>query len=180
MYGKYEHLVELDNLYHFFHPKEYVPGKLEPGNPSYELAYSLTGILDYFSEIGERAGVTGTTREKILAAFDQITNHENILGEKLLAYLRSRADVRIVGRERGDDPLRVPTISLVVEGRDPAEIARKLEDFNIAVRFGDFYARRLVDFLGYSKRNGVLRVSIVHYNTVEEVERLIEVLDEVV
>jgi selenocysteine lyase/cysteine desulfurase len=70
MYGKYDHLLELDPLYHFFYGRDKVPGKLEPGNPNYELAYSLTGIVDYLCELGEKSGATGSPRELIVAAFD--------------------------------------------------------------------------------------------------------------
>ena len=47
MYGRHELLLELDGLYHYFYGKQAVPQKLEPGNASYELAYSAAGILDY-------------------------------------------------------------------------------------------------------------------------------------
>ena len=45
------------------------------------------------------------------------------------------------------------------------------------IRWGDFYARRLIDYLGLAPQNGVVRVSMVHYNTIDEVDRLIDVLD---
>ncbi|MBL4786463.1 MAG: aminotransferase class V-fold PLP-dependent enzyme, partial [Cohaesibacteraceae bacterium] len=64
MYGKYDLLLELDSLYHYFYGKDKVPGKLEPGNPNYELAYSSTGIVDYLIETGEQAGATGSDRDK--------------------------------------------------------------------------------------------------------------------
>ena len=65
LYGKYKLFAELDNLYHYFYDKDKVPAKLEPGNASYELAYSTTGIVDYLASLGERAGCTGSMREKI-------------------------------------------------------------------------------------------------------------------
>src|SRR5262249_3860032 len=86
MYGKYEYLLELDPLYHFFYGREKVPGKLEPGNPNYELAYSVTGIVDYLSELGQKAGATGSVRERIATAFDAIADQENALTERLLGY----------------------------------------------------------------------------------------------
>lgn len=65
MYGKYDHLLELDTLYHYFYGKDKVPGKLEPGNPNYELAYSVCGIVDYLCELGDKAGEKGSVRDKI-------------------------------------------------------------------------------------------------------------------
>ena len=180
MYGRYDLLLELDNLYHYFYGKDKVPAKLEPGNANYELAYSLTAVRDYLAAIGA-ASVPGkaTVREKIEAAFGLITHHECSLSESLLGYLNSRADVNVIGRRDGSDRDRVPTISFTVDGRDPAEIARDLEAFKLAARFGDFHARRLIEHLGLAGRNGVVRLSLVHYNTEREVDRLIGALDEI-
>ena len=179
LYGKYELFAELDNLYHYFYDKDKIPAKLEPGNASYELAYSSLGIVDYLVELAEHAGHTGSDREKIEAAYAQITDHENLIAERLLQYLRSRSDCRIIGFDRGDDPRRVPTISFIVAGQDPGEIARKIDAYNIAIRYGDFHARRLIEFLDLADNNGCVRVSMSHYNTLGEVDALVRALQEV-
>jgi len=179
LYGKYDLFADLDNLYHYFYGKDKVPAKLEPGNASYELGYSSIGIVDYLAELAERAGHSGTQREKIEFAFEMITAHENLIAERLLSYLRERSDCRIIGFDHGDDVRRVPTISFVVAGHDSGEIAAKIDAFNIAIRFGDFHARRLVEYLGLAGGNGCVRVSMTHYNTLEEVDALIAALDEV-
>ena len=57
---------------------------------------------------------------------------------------------------------------------------RHVDKFNIGIRFGDFYAKRLIEALGLQAQGGVVRVSIAHYNTAEEVDRLINALDEVI
>lgn len=173
MYGKYEKLLELDGLYHYFYGREKVPMKLEPGNTNYELAWGSAGIADYMDTLG---GGTGD-RSAIDRAFDKIAAHETMLGEKLLAYLRDRNDVRIIGRRDSVTERRVPTIAFKVEGRDSAEIVRSVEAARIGIRYGDFHSRRLIEFLGLTDGNGVVRVSMVHYNTSEEVDRLIESLD---
>jgi selenocysteine lyase/cysteine desulfurase len=179
LYGKYELFAELDNLYHYFYGKDKIPAKLEPGNASYELAYSSIGIVDYLVALAERTGHEGSVREKIETAYAQITEHENLIAERLLQYLRSRNDCRIIGFERGDDPRRVPTISFVVAGRDSGEIARSIDDYNIAIRYGDFHARRLVEYLDLADNNGCVRVSMTHYNTLDEVDALVRALEEV-
>lgn len=179
LYGKYELFAELDNLYHYFYGKDKVPAKLEPGNASYELAYSSVGIVEYLLDLAERHGAGGTERERIETAFALITRHENVIAERLLAYLRDRGDCRIIGVERGDDPRRVPTISFVVDGMDPGEIARQIDPYRIAVRFGDFHARRLVEHLELNQNDGCVRVSMTHYNTLKEVDALIAALNDV-
>lgn len=173
MYGKYEKLLELDGLYHYFYGREKVPMKLEPGNTNYELAWGSAGIVDYIDALG---GSTGD-RAAIDRAFDKIASHETLLGEKLLTYLRDRNDVRIVGRRDSATEHRVPTIAFKVDGRDSAEIVRSTEADRIGIRFGDFHSRRLIEHLGLANGSGVVRVSMVHYNTPEEVDRLIASLD---
>lgn len=179
LYGKYDLLRELDNLYHYFYGKEKVPAKLEPGNASYELAYASIGIVDYLAELAEQVDGAGSTRDKIVRAFDRITLYENAIAERLLAYLRSRSDCRILGFENGSDERRVPTISFVVDGQDSGQIAKKMDAYNIAIRFGDFHARRLLEFLNLADNGGCVRVSMAHYNTISEVDALIGALEEV-
>ena len=179
LYGKYDLLRELDNLYHYFYGKEKVPAKLEPGNASYELAYASIGIVDYLAELAEQVDGAGSTRDKIVRAFDRITLHENAIAERLLAYLRSRSDCRILGFENGSDERRVATISFVVDGQDSGQIAKKMDAYNIAIRFGDFHARRLLEFLNLADNGGCVRVSMAHYNTISEVDALIGALEEV-
>ncbi len=148
MYGKYELLLELDTLYHYFYGKDKVPGKLEPGNPNYELAYATCGIVDYLATLGEKAGETGTVREKIEAAYGAITVQEDALTERLLAYLRTRNDCTIVGQPVNRDSQRVPTIAFRFDGREAGELCKAMDEEQIAMRFGDFHSRRLAEYLG--------------------------------
>jgi cysteine desulfurase family protein (TIGR01976 family) len=177
MYGKYDLLLELDTLYHYFYGKDKVPGKLEPGNPNYELAYSTCGIVDYLATLGEQTGETGSIRRKIEAAFTAITAQENLLTERLLGYLRSRNDCQIVGHAYNRDGSRVPTIAFRFDGREAGELCMAMDAEKIAMRFGDFHSRRLAEYLGVTADGGMLRVSMVHYNTVEEVDCFTAALD---
>jgi cysteine desulfurase family protein (TIGR01976 family) len=179
MYGKYDLLLELDTLYHYFYGKDKVPGKLEPGNPNYELAYSTCGIVDYLATLGEQAGETGTVRQKIEAAFAAITAQENLLTERLLSYLRSRNDCRIVGQVSNQDETRVPTIAFRFDDREAGELCKAMDGEKIAMRFGDFHSRRLAEYLNLTDHGGMLRVSMVHYNTLEEVDRFTAALDRI-
>jgi cysteine desulfurase family protein (TIGR01976 family) len=179
MYGKYDLLLELDTLYHYFYGKDKVPGKLEPGNPNYELAYATCGIVDYLATLGEKAGETGSRRRKIEAAFTAITTQENALTERLLTYLRSRNDCRIVGQTVNRNDARVPTIAFRIDGREAGELCKAMDAEKIAMRFGDFHSRRLAEYLGLTDHGGMLRVSMVHYNTVEEVDRFTAALDRI-
>lgn len=173
LYGRYDHLLALDSLYHYFYGRDKVPGKLEPGNPNYELAWGAAGIVDYVDALGGRTG----DRAAIERAFAGIAAHETVLGERLLAYLRGRNDIRIIGRRDSNAQNRVPTIAFKAMGRDSAEIVTEMDKSAVGIRHGDFHSRRLVESLGLADDHGVVRVSMVHYNTIEEVDRLIAGLD---
>lgn len=179
MFGRYDLLMELDNLYHYFYGKDKVPQKLEPGNANYELAYSAVGVVDYLEQLGALEGPAETRRDRLVAAFAAIARHEAELGEQLLAYLRERDDTTIVGLPTGAAAERVPTISFKVSHRDAADIARRMDEHHIAIRYGDFHARRLVEYLGLDADGGVVRASMVHYNTPDEVASLVGALDSV-
>ncbi|MGO4562641.1 cysteine desulfurase-like protein [Rhizobiales bacterium 3FA27D7] len=171
LYGKYDHLLELDGLYHYFYGRDKVPMKLEPGNPAYELAWGSAAIVDYLEELGGTSG-----RASVEAAFQAVTQQEMALAEHLLAYLRGRNTVRILGDSRSDGTVRVPTISFLLEGADPLALIAATDAGHIGIRHGDFHSRRLVESLGLPAQN-IVRASLVHYNTLGEVDRFIDVLD---
>lgn len=179
LYVKKECLLELDNIYHYFFTKDNIPGKMEPGNPSYELTYCCVGILEYLSGVIDNEQST-SAREKVESAFKAIAEHEEVIGELLLGYLRSKSTVRIIGHKDSKVENRVATISFVVDGMKSDDIVAKVDKSKIGIRYGDFYARRLVEDLNLMDSNGVVRVSMAHYNTESEVERLIQVLDEII
>ena len=111
MYGKYDRLLDLDSLYHYFYGRDKVPMKLEPGNTNYELAWGSAGIVDYLEALGGGGGDHGA----IDRAFAGIAEHETLLGERLLSYLRDRNDVRIIGRR---DSAKEPARShYLIQGR---------------------------------------------------------------
>ncbi len=180
LWGKREALLELPSLNHFFIGQEVIPYKLQPGNLNYELSYGCIGISDYLIDIGRRLGASGTQRELMQAAFDAFEVQEDLLAETLLAFLRETPGVRIIGKSRVSHGDRVPTISFIVEGVQSEAIVRRVDDHRMGIRFGDFYARRLIEQLGLTPYGGVVRVSIAHYNSVDELNRLVQHLGEAI
>ncbi len=182
LYGKYERLLALANLSHHFVPMDKIPGKLQPGNPNYELSYGATAIPEYLVTLGKRSGApAGASRRACMAvAFDAIAAHEAVLADRVLAWLRARRGVRIIGPASSDPLVRVPTISFVVDGCDSERIVRAIDPLRIGIRFGDFYSRRLIEDLGLAAGKGVVRASCAHYNTVADADRLVAALDQTV
>ena len=179
LYCRHDHLQELDGLYHYFYGKDKVPAKIEPGNANYELSFASGAIVDYLVTLGEQAGATGSNRKKLEAAFVDIEEQETILCKLVLNYLQKRNDCSILGIKDGSDPRKVPTIAFTVHNKDSEQICLSMDKHKIAIRFGDFHARRLSDHLVLNKNNGAVRISLTHYNTVEEVAKLLASLDEV-
>lgn len=182
LYGKQKHLEILPGINHFFIGDEEIPYKMQPGNVNFELSYGLLGITDYFKSVYEHHKTieNQNLRSQITEVYNMMAHHEQILASRFLEFLNSKKNVRIIGDPSADKLLRVPTISFVVEGRKSSEIPVLVDPHKIGIRYGDFYARRLITDLDLLENDGVVRVSMVHYNTVEEVDRLIRVLDQVI
>jgi cysteine desulfurase family protein (TIGR01976 family) len=178
MYAKREHIEAAINQNHFFHEGN-VPEKLHPGGLSYESAASMVGIVDYLESVyahhfGAEDNDLRSRLDKVYGLFQE---QESSLIARVLEYLAGRPDVRLIGRDTSDAARRVPTFSVTVAGRDPADIAVQLAERGVCVGHGHFYGYRCVDALGIDPAHGVLRISMVHYNTVEEVDQLTVALD---
>ena len=180
MWGRRDLLLALPSLNHFFIGPEVIPYKLQPGNVNYELSYGCIGIGEYLRDTGTALGATGSARQRMQAAFDAFAAHEDRLAERLLAWLRGHRRVRIIGREQATDGRRVPTISFVVADTPSETVVRDVDGHGIGIRFGDFYARRLIEALGLQRHGGVVRVSMAHYNTEDEIDRLIRAFEEAI
>ncbi|OJT11262.1 hypothetical protein TRAPUB_12215 [Trametes pubescens] len=168
----------LSSLGHHFLKIGTKPYKLQPGGPGYELTYACTGVPPYIRSL--------TPEGTLEAAWAAVAQHEQKLLVPLLNFLQSKASrgVRIVGQE--DAGLaRVPTVSFVVVGdraiRSPDVVRPFDAKGNVGIRYGHFYAYTLIDTLSpkVDVDDGVVRISLVHYNTTEEVERIIATLEEV-
>lgn len=179
LYGRREHFERIPGINHYF-LRDDVPYKFQPGNVNHELTYGLMGLWDYWREFARahgRGDLEGNPAGQLSFSFDAIAAHEQALAAPLIDLLTSKRNVRVIGLTTADRSKRMPTIAFVVEGRKSDEISLAVDSHKIAIRYGDFYAARLIDSLGLRNQNGVVRASFVHYNTLDEVNRLVEVLD---
>ncbi|NDJ22137.1 cysteine desulfurase-like protein [Nostoc sp. B(2019)] len=182
LYGKEEHLLKMPGLNHYFIDQTDIPYKFQLGNVNFELSYGMLGLCDYLSELAQIHYGNQTKpdlRNQMVQVFDLISMHEEKIGDRLLDYLNGKSNVRVLGQLKANHKSRVPTISFVVDGIDSSTIPVKIDPHYIGIRYGDFYAKRLIEYLGLASQNGIVRVSMVHYNTIEEVDRLIEAFEQV-
>lgn len=182
LYGKEEHLLRLPGWNHYFIEQTDIPYKFQLGNVNFELSYGMLGLCDYLSELAQLHYGNQTApdlRNQMVQAFDLISIHEEKISDRLLNYLNSKSNVRVIGQSKADRRFRVPTISFVVDGMNSSIIPAKIDQHYIGIRYGDFYAKRLIEYLGLASQGGIVRVSMVHYNTLEEVNSLIEAFEQI-
>ena len=176
MWASHDALSELQGPNHFFVPDDDLPYKFELGGVCHEGCAGILGLRDYLEFLVEAEEPGTLDRAGVERAFDVMTACELPLQERLIGYLQSRSDVRIIGPEHSDRS-RVGTISFVHDTRTSREITEVVDASGIAIRHGHMYAYHLCEALGMDPDDGVVRVSMVHYNTPDEIERLIEVFD---
>lgn len=163
-----------------------LPHRFETGTQSHEGQAGTLGALEYLEWIGETMGagyeafhlpMTGR-RRRLHAAMTAIQTYEQGLAAHLLRGLAALPGVTIHGIT---DPAalheRVPTVSFTMEGHAPADLAHRLAEHNIFAWDGHYYAVEVTRTLGLHERGGMLRVGLGHYNTVGEIDFLLEVLD---
>ena len=180
LYGKKEILNQLPNQNHEFLEGD-VPYTLNPGGPNHEELSCLVGIYEYFNNLYNHhfPDENNTLRKKIEKINELISNHEEQIANPLLEYLNSRNDIKLIGKKKIENKNRAPTIAFTFLNQSSKKISNQLVKNGIATRNDNFYAWRCLKALGIDVDDGVVRTSMVHYNTHEDVEKLISVLKKI-
>jgi cysteine desulfurase family protein (TIGR01976 family) len=186
LFGRYKALESLP-AYKVRPAASWPPDKFETGTQNFEAMAGSTAAVEYLASVGRRFGIeflpefpnlTGRKRE-LKAAMTAIRAYELELCQRLIAGMIEIPGLRVFGIT---DPAafdrRVPTISFTLEGSTPPEVAQRLGHANIFAWDGNFYALALTERLELEERGGLLRIGLAHYNTAEEVDRLINVLSD--
>jgi len=181
LWGRYEALAKLPTFREDFIPDE-PPGKIEAGTFVYENVAGMAAAIEYLARLGRSlSGRSGepsghVRREDICAAMEGVRTYERSLSIELLRLLRD-CGAEIYGlREESRIAERVPTVLFNLPGIAPAAVTEAAARANIAIRDGHMYSPRLMKRLGLSIDTGAVRVSLVHYNTSNELQRLAELL----
>lgn len=185
LYASDAGLKAVKSLGHHFNPSTTLENKLGLAGSCYELTASIPAVLEYFGP-------------NPAESWAKIEKHEEELQGALLEYLNSRPDVTVVGEKDKDTSKRVSTVAFTVKDRkskDVVESVDTLSNGEMGIRWGTFYSVRLADEILGLQSDGVVRVSMVHYNTrkscfmmvanlsndgaVEEIKQLVGLLDQV-
>jgi len=156
-----------------------LPSRFETGTQSHEGMAATLGAVEHFEWMGTTMGAGGTTRrERLVSGMEVLIDYERDLTRHLITGLQAIPGVRVHGLTREEDLTdRVPTVGMVKEGSDPDTLARRLAEANIFTWPGHYYAIEVIERLGLSASGGMLRIGLGQYNTVEEIDRLLNVLD---
>jgi cysteine desulfurase family protein (TIGR01976 family) len=198
LFGKREHLERL-RPYKVRPLTDAVPNRWEWGTLNHECIAGITACVEYIADLGRHADPTSrnerekwgtqtqatTRRAAIVAAFESIHRHEHALMSRLMARLSEITQLKIYGIT---DPScfawRCPTLAVRVVNQTgdqtPLALATKLGDRGFFTWDGNYYALNLTERLDVEKSGGFLRIGLVHYNTAEEVDRLLAALREIV
>jgi selenocysteine lyase/cysteine desulfurase len=154
-----------------------VPQRWEWGTLNHECIAGISACVEYLTELGQRTEQVSGRREAIKAAYRAIQAYECKLMERMLAGLKEIPGLRLYGI---GDPSRLssrcPTFAVRIESQSPLELATKLGEDGIFTWDGNYYAINLTERLGVEKDGGFLRIGLVHYNTEQEVERVLKFL----
>jgi cysteine desulfurase family protein (TIGR01976 family) len=177
LYGKREQLLRL-RPYKLRVCSEKLPDRWETGTQNHECMAGVTAAIDYIAEVGRRHSTESLTRrEAIVAAYEVFQQHERELAGRMISGLLEIPGLTFYGIS---DPVkmdqRTPTVAIRLEGCTPRDLAMRLGERGIFTWDGNYYAINVAERLGVQQSGGMLRIGLAHYNTMEEVERLLSEL----
>jgi len=179
LYGKREHLLRF-KPYKVRPAPNAPPDCWETGTQVQELIAGIAAAVDYLAALGRRCDSSVQDRRSaLLAAYQATRQHEMGLAAKLIEGLLAVPGLKFFGIS---DPKRFgercSTVSVRIANHHPTQIAKFLAERGIFTWDGNYYALNLTERLGVQESGGLLRIGLVHYNTAEEVDRLLRALQE--
>ncbi len=180
LFGKGEHLKRL-RPYKVRPCSDDIPHRWEWGTLNHEGVAGIKACVDYWEELGGRADpAVKSRRAAILAAHQSIRAHERKMMERIIPGLLSVPGLKLYGITNPEHfDHRCATFSLRIAGRTPQGLATKLGERGFFTWDGNFYAINLTEQSEVERLGGFLRIGLVHYNSMEEVERLLAALREI-
>jgi cysteine desulfurase family protein (TIGR01976 family) len=177
LYGKRDRLLQF-KPYKVRPATDALPDRWETGTQVQELIAGIGAAVDYLAELGRRQDASAKDRRSaLLAAYRATGQHETALLGRLIEGLLAIPKLRFFGiRDPKRFHERCSTISIRIGEHNPTEIAKFLGDRGIFTWDGNYYALNLSERLGVEQQGGFLRIGLVHYNTGDEVDRILAAL----
>jgi len=180
LYGKEDILKELPNQNHQFLEGHY-PYTINPGGPNHEELASLKGIYDYMMHLYSFHfdNKNLSIREKIDKINNLISIHEEEVANPILEYIYNRDDLKLIGKNIIQNKKRAPTISFISRKKSSKKVSEILVREKIATRNDNFYAWRCLKALNIDTEDGLIRLSLTHYNSLKDSESAIKALKKI-
>jgi len=180
LYGKEEILQDLPNQNHEFLNGQY-PYTINPGGPNHEELVSLIGIFEYFENLYNHHFKNNSLKilERIKKINSLISDHEELIANPVLNYISKRKDLKLIGKNKINNKNRAPTISFTSNKKSSKAVSQLLVKEKIATRNDNFYAWRCLKHLGIDTDDGVVRLSMTHYNNYKDTENLLNALEKI-
>ena len=172
MHVKNELALKMENQSHFF--KEGITcNMLTPAGPDHAQVAAASGILDYFDAVYEHHFKEKAAPHERNHALNRLFRaHEKALLERLLEFLRTRDDIRILGTDHADG--RAPIVSILPLKKNVKRVYSELIRQKLMLGLGDFYAARPLMDMEIARDPGVIRISFIHYTSPVEIDQMIE------
>jgi selenocysteine lyase/cysteine desulfurase len=176
MYVRKALIGKMQNQSHFF--KEGISrSMLTPAGPDHAQIAAVSGILDYFDKVYfHHYREDNIPSERNNALNKLFREHEKALLDRLLIFLRSRDDIQIIGPDTVED--RAPIVSIIPLQKTINKVYVTLTEHKLMLGMGHFYAVRPLMDMDIPTDPGVLRISFLHYTSMEEIDQLIDGLRE--
>lgn len=174
-------LLEKLRAYKVRAASEQLPWRFINGTTNREEVTGVHAAIDYIASLGQTFGSTHSDaglRERLAAGFKVMKSHDDMLAARLIEGLRGSNRVRVLGiTDPSAFDRRLSTVTFTTEGKHPDDIAKFFAANGIQVWSGHNYALEANRRLGVLDSGGGVRVGPVHYNTPEEIDRVVETLD---
>ncbi|MEA2509033.1 MAG: hypothetical protein QOG21_1115 [Actinomycetota bacterium] len=155
------------------------PDRWETGTQNHEALAGVTAAVEYIAAIGRGDASPGAAdkRAEVVRGMHAVEAYEAQLSHRFLAGFGSLDGVKLFGKgEKARVNERTPTFAIRVEGESPRDTAERLGRAGIFVWDGDYYAQTIMERLGLADSGGAVRIGFCHYNTFDEVDRVLEEL----
>ncbi len=150
-----------------------------PAGPQHAQVAACAGVIDYFEKLHQHhfGKTDACTANKMVDLQGLIQQHENELSTPILEFITNHKDIHLLGKSDTSNNDRAPTIAFKPLKQSSQALAHQLQDAGIGTENGNFYAHRLISDLGIDPLDGVVRLSLVHYNSLADVEKIVAELD---
>ena len=156
--------------------------RFNPAGPQHAEVAAAAGVIDYFDDVMAHHGIASNASlsSRLQDLHKLMASHEAALAAPILDYLHQSPGVRLLGKTHCRDGDRAATIAFTPLHQSSQQLAANLQKMGIGTEAGHFYAQRVLRGLGIEVNDGVVRISLVHYNTAGEVQKILAALDQAI